>query len=270
MADTGGQGFAAVCQPHNITMRSNTQAMYDVKTESQCRLCGNTYGTRGAGQHLRSCLKKLPDVPGSGEPPLLVSVHGDHPQAASAYALFTIFPHDAMLEQLDIYLRHHWLECCAHLSRFLSAGREYFGDEWPDPEPMNGDEEPYSMHHRIAEAIAPGGSALYEYDMGSTTSLTVRVETAPPTAAAWYEEQDATATGATVMRNLMPERCRDCGGEAAFVDDEGYVCAGGERRGHDRSLFNSPRDGADCFDEEERPDREALRMVLEIRREATA
>jgi len=243
--------------------------MYDVKTESQCRLCGGTCGTKGAGQHLRSCLKKLPDVPGSGEPPLLVSVHGDHPQAGGAYVLFAVFPHDATLEQLDVYLRHHWLECCGHLSRFESGGREYFGDEWPYPEPLDGG-EPRSMRHPIAGVITPGSPALYEYDMGDTTSLTVRVQTAPPAAAAWYREQDTEPPGATVMRNLMPERCRDCGGEAAFVDSEGYVCAAAERRGHDRPLFNSPRDGEDCFDEATGPDQEALRMVLEIRREASA
>lgn len=268
MAGASGRGPATHASSDNTTPRSIAKAMYDVKTESQCRLCGNTYGTRGAGQHLQSCLKKLPCVPGSGEPPLLVSVHGDHPQANGAYVLFAIFPHDATLEQLDVYLRYHWLECCGHLSRFESAGREYLGHEWPDPEPLSG-EVPRSMRHPIADAITPGSPALYEYDMGDTTSLTVRVQTAPPAAAAWQEEQGTAVAGATVMRNLMPERCRDCGGEAAFADGEGYVCAVGKRWGHERPLFNSPRDGADCFDEAAGPDLEALRMVLEVRREAT-
>ena len=246
--------------------------MYDVKTESQCRLCGNTYSTRGAERHLRSCLKKLPDHTGGKEPPLLVSVHGDHPQATGAYALFAIFPHDATLEQLDVYLRYHWLECCAHLSRFLSAGREYFGDEWPDREPLSGGDHPHSMHHQIAEIIGSGGSALYEYDMGDTTSLTVRVQTAPPAAAAWYEEQDATATGATVMQNLMPERCGECLSEAVIVDGDGYFCDDcpyGNLWGDARLLVNSPRYEVSCFYYAKGPDLQVLSTVLEIRREAS-
>lgn len=243
--------------------------MYDVKTESQCRLCGNTYSTRGAGRHLRNCLKKLPDIAGSGEPPLLVGVHGDHPQADGAYVLFAIFPHDATLEQLDVYLRHHWLECCAHLSRFESAGREYLGDEWPHPE-----ETSHSMRHRIAEAIGSGGSALYEYDMGDTTSLTVRVETAPPAATGWREEQDAAPLGVTVMRNLMPERCGECLGEADLVDGDGYFCDGCTTDENVRDdtwlLANSPRDGVSCFGYAKGPNPRVLSTVLEIRRELSA
>ena len=96
------------------------------------------------------------------------------------------------------------------------------------------------MHHHIACAIGAGSSALYEYDMGDTTRLTVRVHKAPAAAAAWYREQDPKPPGATVMQNLMPERCRGCGGEAAFVNSEGYVCAADKRRRYGQPLFNSP------------------------------
>ena len=64
---------------------------------------------------------------------------------------------DTTLNQLDLYLRQVWLECCGHMSAFLD-GR----DELPQA-------------RRLSKAFPSVGKKLaYEYDFGSTTALSVR------------------------------------------------------------------------------------------------
>ena len=226
-----------------------------VCTESQCLLCENTVSTRSVRVHLRNCLNKQPPPdPGGNAAPLLVSIHGHHPDRTNAYALYTVCPGETTLLFLDLLIRAHWLECCGHLSRFVKGHTEFQCPEWGGS-PRDFFTGVRSMDHPIASVIAPGGDAHYEYDMGSTTHLTVRVETAPPQATTWLQQKDPGSVITVVAQNLMPELCDTCGDAATCARGNEYSCRSCP---HDpstsRPLVNSPRDGVECFDNSEGPD----------------
>ena len=221
----------------------------EVRTDTQCLLCKTTVNTRSARVHLRKCLGEQP-VPDSGDktPPLLISAHGDHPDRKNAYVLYAVCRGNATLMSLDLFIRAHWLECCAHLSRFIQQDREFQCPEWGKAE-LDIRNGILSMNHPIASVITPGSDVRYEYDMGSTTHLTVRAETAPSQATTWLQQQDPDSVISLIAQNLIPERCDNCGETATSANGNEYSCTNCP---HDprsyRPLVNSPRDGVDCFD----------------------
>ena len=195
-------------------------------------------------------------------------------------------PKNVTLRDIDELLRETWLECCWHLSSFDSGGTRFVSDGF---DTSLFDYDHASFDHRAAWAIPQGREAEYQYDMGDTTYLTIRVEPAPEQAQAWLARHDIDA-GDPSLRNLMPELCDNCGQEASHFRPAEVLCTGclpenprpyvellartpphcrecGEeatsyRRPHTscqdcrqedhdnyRPLVNSPRDGIDCYDQ---------------------
>jgi len=75
---------------------------------------------------------------------------------------------DATLEDLDMFLREIWLECCGHLSAFTIQGTRYEGVE-------NEFMEVELMDVTLGEILSPGRGFHHEYDFGDTTMLVLKV-----------------------------------------------------------------------------------------------
>ena len=258
-----------------------------IRTQSQCLGCLKTLNTKGARTHLKNCITRAETPKGrTPKPMLLVSATARYDDTKTVYALYTLMPKNATLRDIDELIRETWLECCWHLRSFDSGGT-HFVSEGFDTSLFDYDDP--SFDHRAAWAIPPGTEAEYQYDMGDTTHLTVRVEPAPEQAWAWLARHEIDS-GDPVLRNLMPELCDNCGQEASHFRPEETLCTGcipenprpyvkllamtpppcrefgGEatryRRPHTscqdcrqedhdnyRPLVNSPRDGTYCFDQ---------------------
>ena len=258
-----------------------------IRTQCQCLGCRKTFHTKAARTHLRSCIAKAEMPEGrTPKPMLLVSATAGYDDTKTVYALYTLMPKNVTLRDIDELLRETWLECCWHLSSFDSGGTRFVSNGF-DTSLLDYDHA--SFDHRAAWAIPQGREAEYQYDMGDTTYLTIRVEPAPEQAWAWLARHEIDP-GDPILRNLMPELCDDCGREASHFRSAETLCTdcipenprpyvellarkpppcrdcGGEaaryRRPHTscqdcrqedhdsyRPLVNSPRDSTDCFDQ---------------------
>ena len=141
-----------------------------IRTQSQCLGCQKTLNTKGAHTHLKSCIARAEIR--TSKPMFLVSATADYDGTKTVYALYTLIPKNATLRDIDKLLRETWLECCWHLSSFDSGGTHFVSDGF---DTSLFDYEDPSFDHRAAWAIPPGTEAEYQYDMGDTTDLTVRV-----------------------------------------------------------------------------------------------
>lgn len=199
-----------------------------VTNSGTCMLCGYT-GNKGAmTRHLKSCSASPGDT-GSISKMLHLRVQANH---QPTYWLDLEVAADATLQKLDRFLRHLWLECCGHLSAFRVGH-----DEFRMIIPLS----------RVFSAA--GEKILYEYDFGSTTSLTVhRVAS---------RQSPAEAKKVRLLaRNDPPEfPCLTCGEVATLVctycqwEDDAYFCRAHARE-HDCEgeeaflpVVNSPRMG---------------------------
>jgi hypothetical protein len=75
------------------------------------------------------------------------------------YWLLLDIADNAILEDLDWFLRQIWLECCGHMSVF--SLKSFDGNE-------------FDMGKKISD-FSPGDKLCYMYDMGSTTELTISI-----------------------------------------------------------------------------------------------
>lgn len=124
------------------------------------------------------------------------------------------------LTELDHLPRDLWLDCCGHLSLFTVRNRTYGSS--PDEE--FGDNK--SIQIRLGKVLKKDLSFLYEYDMGSTTELSLkgvgdRLGTKPD------------SPGIELLaRNVAPDiSCTECGdAEAEYIcsecqyEESGWLC----------------------------------------------
>ena len=212
--------------------------MARVQSKGVCVFCQRAYSKGGMSRHLAAC-KARPAEKGSSKI--------FHLQAEGLYAamywLHLEMPGQATLQDLDIFLRDIWVECCGHLSMFEIEGQRYtqiFDDGWfPDDKDMN---------VRLSRILRPGLQFGYEYDFGTTTELKLKV-VAERAGAKLAEPVRILA------RNNPPDiPCQSCGKPATQVcsmciwQGEGWLCddcAGQHGCGEDYFLpvVNSPRVG---------------------------
>ena len=143
----------------------------------------------------------------------------------------------ATLEDLDLYLRAIWLECCGHMSRFSVGG-------WAGPD--------IAMSRRAERVFKPGVVLTHQYDFGTTSETSVKVVSS-------REGKPTTARPIALMaRNSQPEaNCIECGQPAVWlcleclIEDDvfGMLCnEHAETHPHDDygepvPIVNSPRLG---------------------------
>lgn len=124
-------------------------------TIGKCQLCGHTADKTAMARHLRDCLP-VHDVTGKNVPLTQLRFEAEED---SRYWLLLEAKADATLEQLDALLRRVWLECCGHMSAFYVDRRTEL-----------------SKRSKLRAALSSQGLKFrYEYDFGSTTSLTGKV-----------------------------------------------------------------------------------------------
>jgi hypothetical protein len=204
-----------------------------------CHLCESTYTGSGISRHLATCLSKHLKNPLThpDEKPHAVfhiRIQGlDLPQ----YWMHLVLDVESKLEDLDVFLRNIWLECCGHLSSF------YHGDRRLD------------MDRQLCDVFSPGMEMIYCYDFGKATELSVKV----------ISVYDAVANGwqpiHLLARNKAPEiPCSVCGKAPAIkactacvVEGKGWLCeacAADHPCGEEIILpvLNSPRTGVCGYD----------------------
>lgn len=215
--------------------------------DAACRVCSNTYSSRGMTRHIKSCLKK----------------HGDSQQGVhlritdtwdSTFWMQVIAAADATLAELDLLLRKVWLECCGHLSEFEISGVRYE----PNRQGSGFGFGPTSESADIAlERVLPEGETFsYTYDFGSSTYLEGKSYGPAP----WPDQLELDTPESTpdirvLARNEMPQfECSQCQRTAEWIcteckwHGEGFLCSKHARDhscGHDMLLpvVNSPRLG---------------------------
>jgi hypothetical protein len=143
----------------------------------------------------------------------------------------------AMLQELDLYLRAIWLECCGHLSQFSIGG--WAGREIP-------------KNRRADQVFYPDLELTHIYDFGTSSETLIKA----------VDVRQGVPTSQRPMvlmaRNLIPEAaCIECGRPAAWLcmeclyeeDTWGTLCEEHvethphEGYGEPIPLVNSPRVG---------------------------
>lgn len=192
--------------------------------KGNCYLCGAELGKTAMKNHI------LRQHSAGEEKCLLLKVEG---RDNKNYWLYLTIPLTAALNDLDVFLRHIWLECCGHMSAFFDS----YGEE-------------YRMTRRLRN-FKPGEQFLYEYDFGDTTELLI-------TAVEYVKRKPQQAPVRLLGRNLPIDfECGKCEKPAVFVDQEKLysgeypcLCADcAEKADADMllPLVNSPRTGQCCY-----------------------
>lgn len=166
-----------------------------------CQCCGKEYMMSGMLKHLPSCQKREAMTGAQDYFDLLVSSDGP-----KGYWLIVEIKADALLKDLDKFLRDIWLECCGHLSSFSINDIDYdsfVGESYGWGRPAK------SQTIKLSKVLQVGDVIDYEYDFGSSTDLTIKVLNL---------HQGAKRRGKTKLlaRNNMPKNnCDVCGTEEA-------------------------------------------------------
>jgi hypothetical protein len=226
--------------------------MAKTQSHGKCHLCNQTFSKAAMSRHLAKCVeahaasgKGVSRSPPKTEKLFHLVAEG---QGAPMYWLHLEVPARATLEDLDIFLRNIWLECCGHMSAFRIGEESYS----VAPDPDWGDEQ--GMDVELGEVFEPGMKFSYEYDFGSTTELALKV----------VGEREGTASKKEpvrlLARNDPPEvLCGVCKkAPATIIDVEnsweptGWLCeACAEKQGVDEEMtlpvVNSPRAGVCAY-----------------------
>jgi len=159
-----------------------------VKSEGKCLFCGKTFAKSGINRHLSTHFKEKTKSEKSGLS-FLVKVETDQRWGATPYFLSLWVDGEAVMDNIDQFLRSIWLECCGHMSAFSNANNRN-SNGWDYIEAMElmakGETEEYEqlmedgageipMSRKTKDVLCKGLTLKYEYDFGSTTELTITV-----------------------------------------------------------------------------------------------
>ena len=110
----------------------------------QCELCGSSTSKRGMTRHLQACLRKTSPKASSRRNKLnntkvfhLVVEGRYQPE----YWMHLQVPITATIEDIDIFLRVTWLECCDHMSIFKIRDENYYSHAHEEPDSPFEEEE---------------------------------------------------------------------------------------------------------------------------------
>ena len=125
--------------------------------KSTCLICQSEYARSGITRHIKSCLSRHFQKIPKGKIQELYYLHVNSVFNPD-YFLHLLMSGDTTLEDLDLFLRGIWLECCGHMSAFSVKryGREL------------------DMRLKIKKVLYPGAELIHMYDFGDTTELSVK------------------------------------------------------------------------------------------------
>lgn len=206
-----------------------------IVTKGVCNKCKAIISTRSAKSHLTKCLNQ---VVGNSPDAFLVKVQW--PPTNPIYWLYLSVPFKSTLEDLDLFLREIWLECCSHLSLFTINHKRYFSDYEPSHFAQF---EEFPMSIRSEKVLAPDLKFTHEYDFGSTTELFLEV--------VGLIKAVSSKEIRVIIQNQEPEiLCVSCGKKAEMISStEGdCFCKSCAEEEDDDELYlmplvNSPRTG---------------------------
>lgn len=165
-----------------------------------CGYCGQEFTRGGMSRHLRGCDARAEVMETAyGRSGRIIPLL--HLQARDArtgkYWLNLEVEGSATLEQLDVYLRAIWLECCGHMSRFSQGG-------WDGAE--------ISKNVKVGRVFHEGLELTHIYDFRTETVTLIRA----------IDAREGTRTTrhpiALMARNAPPVLpCRQCGRPATQV-----------------------------------------------------
>lgn len=205
-----------------------------IVTQGICNKCHDIVSTRSAKSHITKCLNQdIKDSPDA----FLIKVQWPHKNPI--YWLYLSVPFKSTLEDLDLFLREFWLECCGHLSRFTIKHRRY--SSFFELDAFSRFEE-LPMSISTEKVLVPGLKFTHEYDFGSTTELLLEV-------VELIKAIDSKEIK-VIVQNQPPEfKCIYCGEKAQMIsgNEEDYFCESCVDDGDDElfllPLVNSPRTG---------------------------
>jgi hypothetical protein len=210
------------------------------QSKGKCAHCGLEIAKGGVTRHLSACTawkelqSKAERKKGGSQMLYHLRIQADE---APEFWLDLEMRGSATLDHLDQYLRAIWLECCGHMSQFVSGRRR--GEE-------------ISMRRRIGDVFEPGIELTHIYDFGTSSETLIK-------AVGVREGKPVTSHPITLLvRNVMPESlCIECDQPAAWLcleclyeeDEWGTLCDTHAKthphkdEGEPIALVNSPRLG---------------------------
>jgi len=124
------------------------------KSEGKCIFCGKMFTKTGINRHLKTHLKEKELENAKGQS-YLIKIESYPYRGSLPYFLSLWVDGEATMEDIDIFLRNIWLECCGHMSAFSH-------NQVP-------------MSEKVKEVFYKNLKLSYEYDFGSTTELQLTV-----------------------------------------------------------------------------------------------
>ncbi len=214
------------------------------QSKGTCIYCGKETAKGGITKHLAACPQRQEAI-----------AKAEQKKAASE-TLYHLRIQDAFrsefwldlemrgaktLQDLDVYLRAIWLECCGHMSQFSGSGLA----------------RQIGMRRNISEVFQGGGELTHIYDFGTSSETLVKL-------VGMREGKPTTSRPIALMaRNNLPEdQCIECGQRATHLcieclteeDTWGTLCdEHAQSHPHDNygeplPLVNSPRLGMCGYD----------------------
>jgi hypothetical protein len=180
------------------------------QSKGECMYCGAQIAKGAASRHIQKCPGRLSVVEqaekGAGKNEELFYLRVEDAYMKEFW-LDLEMRGSRTLEDLDMYLRDIWLECCGHLSEF---SLERWGDEIP-------------MERRVLPVFDKHERLVHIYDFGHSSETTIRV----------ISKRKGKATTqypiALMVRNLMPQTtCCQCEKPAEYLCQQCLYENGGE------------------------------------------
>lgn len=161
----------------------------EIVSVGECLFCNKSFTKAAITKHLGTHLgEKVKDgKPGKS---FQVRIETNPKWGASPYFLSLWVDGNATTGNIDVFLRHIWLECCGHMSSFADPKKRRKGGGWNffDTENLfgKGKTKEYEklmeeqngeipMSKKAKDVLRKGLKLNYEYDFGSTTDLQVTV-----------------------------------------------------------------------------------------------
>lgn len=151
--------------------------MEEFDSVGKCVFCNAEFGKAGISRHLNTHLAQQVKVLPAGTS-FHVRVESEYKGAP--YFLNLWVDGTVLMDEIDIFLRRIWLDCCGHMSAFSipkQKGRIFIFDD------DDSDEEDEIMATATKDILQKGLKLKYSYDFGSTTSLMLTVQQQLPVAA---------------------------------------------------------------------------------------
>jgi hypothetical protein len=151
-------------------------------TPGTCFLCKGTFPKASMTRHLAKCLATHGDAEHAAARKakkatlVHVLVEGKYqPQ----YWLHLEMPAKTRLEDLDAFLRDIWVECCDHMSAFKREVPKKRGvprtlADMLAANPFDWADDDLGMDTKVGTVLKKDSKLTYEYDFGSTTTLTLK------------------------------------------------------------------------------------------------